>query len=81
MHVLRADFDVLRFAERFVHFRDRGERRQDHDFHLGQIADLKKQRPDERGGLGLRHVHFPIRGYDFFRIEVIGRIRVKIGNK
>ncbi len=47
MHVLRADLDVLRFAERFRHFRNRGERRHDDHLDISNVAELKKQRFDK----------------------------------
>ena len=66
MHILRADFDMLRLAERAVYRRDRGEWRNDHYFHLGGFAQLQKEGGDEAGRLALSHVHLPIRGDDFF---------------
>src|SRR6266705_150991 len=60
MHVLRADLDVLRFPERFRYFHDRRERRNDHDFDIGDIAQIKKQRLDKPRRLRLSHVHLPI---------------------
>src|SRR6266513_5591677 len=60
MHVLRADLDVLRFAERFRYLYDRREGRNDHDFDIGDIAQIKKQRLDKPRRLRLSHVHLPV---------------------
>src|SRR6266702_5191724 len=65
MHVLRADLDVLRFAERFRYLCDRREGRNDHDFDIGDIAQIKKQRLDKPRRLRLSHVHLPIGSDDF----------------
>ena len=70
MHVLRADLDVLRFAERFRHFRNRRERRHDDHFDIGNVAELKKQRLDKSRRLGLGHVHLPISGDDFLAHKI-----------
>ena len=66
IHVLRANLYVLRFAERFHHFRNRRERRHDHHFYIGDLAQVQQHRLDKSRGLGLRHVHLPIGGDDFF---------------
>src|SRR5205823_8117896 len=60
-----ADFDVLRSAKRFRHFRNCGERRNDHYFHVDDFAAVPKERFHEPLGLGLRHVHLPIGGDNF----------------
>ena len=73
MHILRADLDVLRLAQRPVHRRDGGERRNEHDFHLGGFADLQKKGRDEVGRLALGHVHLPIRGDNFFTHVCLGK--------
>ena len=65
MHVLRADLDVLRFAERLHHLRNRGERWQDHYFDIDDVAQIEQQRLNKSRRLGLRHVHLPI-GCDYF---------------
>src|SRR5450759_13029 len=65
MHILRTDLDVLRLTKRSVHNCYRGERRNEHDLHLGGLADLQEKRADEAGRLTLSHVHLPIRGDDF----------------
>src|SRR3984893_5246586 len=71
MHILRTDLYVLRLAERFRHFRDGGERRNDDDFDIGDVAEVDEQRLNECSRLGLRHVHLPIGGYDFLSHESI----------
>src|SRR6184192_1333889 len=65
MHVLRTDLDVLSSAKRFRYLCDCGERRNDHDFNIGDIAQLKKERLDKSRRLRLSHVHLPIGGDDF----------------
>src|SRR5438105_7218584 len=66
MHVLRADLDVLRFTQCFAHSRNCGKRRHNHYFHIGDFAQIPKERLHEPRRLALGHVHFPIRGDDFF---------------
>ena len=65
IHILRAHFDVLRFAECFHHFWNRSERRHDHHFHIGDVTQIQQHRLDKSRRLGLRHVHFPISSDDF----------------
>ena len=74
MHVLGADLDVLRFAERFHHFRNRGERRHNDHVDIGNVAKLKKQRLDKSRRLVLGHVHLPISGDDFFSHRIFDRM-------
>jgi len=41
MHVLRPNFDILRFSQRLVHLCDRGEGRCNHDFDDGDVVDFQ----------------------------------------
>src|SRR5207302_9490117 len=70
MHVLGADFDALRRAERFHHFRDGGEWRNNDNFDIGAVADLQQERLHETRRFGLRHVHLPIRCDDFLAHKI-----------
>jgi len=36
-------FHALRSTQRFHHFRDRGEWRQDHHFDIGNVAEVEQQ--------------------------------------
>src|SRR5207302_36021 len=65
IHVLRAYFYVVRSTKRFHHFRNCGERRHDHYFHIDDFAAVPQERFYEPLGLGLRHVHLPVGGDDF----------------
>src|SRR4029077_17013733 len=65
IHILRADLDILRSAQPFTHLCNRGERRNDDHFDIGNLAHVPKERFHEPRGLALRHVHLPIGGDDF----------------
>src|SRR5262249_7272955 len=65
MHVLRSHFDALRCSQRFHHLRDRGEWRDDHNLHIGNIPKIEQQRLNKTLRLRLRHVHLPIRRDNF----------------
>ena len=54
MHVLRADLDALRSAERFHHFRNRGKRRNNDDLDVSDITKIEKQGLNETLGFSLR---------------------------
>ena len=41
MHVLRTNFNILRFSQRFIHFCDRGEGRRNHHFDGGDVIDFQ----------------------------------------
>ena len=43
IHILRADLDVLRSAQRFAHFCNCGEWRNDHHFDISYFADVAKE--------------------------------------
>jgi hypothetical protein len=66
MHVLRANFDVLRLVQRFDHFGDRSKGRHDHHLNRRHVANFEQQIFDELGGLSLQHVHLPVSSDDFF---------------
>src|SRR5438046_9780851 len=65
MHVLRTDLDVLSSAKRFRDLCNCGEGWDDHDFDIGDIAQVEKERLDESRRLRLSHVHLPIGCDDF----------------
>src|SRR5437899_4863467 len=65
MHVLRTDLDVLSSAKRFRDLCNCGEGRNDHDFDIGDIAQVEKERLDESRRLRLSHIHLPIGCDDF----------------
>src|SRR5213083_2779288 len=65
MHVLRTDLDVWSSAKRFRDLCNCGEGRNDHDFDIGDIAQVEKERLDESRRLRLSHVHLPIGCDDF----------------
>src|SRR5438045_6116868 len=66
MHVLRTDLDVLSSAKRFRDLCNCGEGWNDHDFDIGDIAQVETERLDESRRLRLSHVHLPIGCDDFF---------------
>ena len=79
IHVLSADLYVLRFAECFHYFCNRGERRHDHHFHIRDITQIQQHRFDKSRRLGLCHVHLPISGNDFFSHVIQLSFRAKRG--
>ena len=69
MQVLGAQPDVGDGIEQFADGSQGGEGRAEDDFRRVEPADFLEQIGDKRAGLGLRFIHFPIAGDDFFAVD------------
>ena len=69
MHVLRAEANVGDVVEQFADGGKGGERRAEDNFSVGEPADFLDEVGDKDFRLGVRFVHFPIAGDDFFAVD------------
>ena len=80
MHVLRADLDVLRLAERSVTFA-MAVKGGTITISTSSISPISSRNVVDEPRFALRHVHLPIRGDDFFSHSCSSEFAIEVGNQ